>query len=115
MLDSIIQTTLDSFDFSFCITVNVLTYLIIKCFSESKLKIKMTTWRKRLILIMAILVIGITLRPREQSSTEDTTVLKAIMTDYAAINGNIRMFDVHIPKDATSVDDLKFYIELRSI
>lgn len=59
MIEDIIKTTLDSFDFGFCIIVNVLTYLIIKWLSESKFKFKITTWNKRLILIIVILIISI--------------------------------------------------------
>lgn len=58
-LVSAIETTLNSFDFAFCIVVNVLTYLIIKWLSESKLKIKITTWKKRIVLICSIVLVGI--------------------------------------------------------
>lgn len=53
-----IQTTLNSFDFAFCISVNILTYLIVR-FINSKFKNKvLTTWSKRLVLILSILSIG---------------------------------------------------------
>ena len=53
-----IQTTLNSFDFAFCISVNILTYLIVRVIN-SKFKNKvLTTWSKRLVLILSILSIG---------------------------------------------------------
>ncbi len=58
-ITSAIETTLSSFDFAFCIVVNVLTYLIIKWLSESKFKFKISTWRKRIILIISIIVVSI--------------------------------------------------------
>ena len=59
LLSDIIQTTLTSFDFAFCIITNVLTYIIIKWLSESKLKLKVTTWRKRLVLVFVIILVSI--------------------------------------------------------
>ena len=58
-ITSAIETTLNSFDFSFCICVNVLTYLIINLLSDSKFNIKMTTWRKRLVLLACVIVMSI--------------------------------------------------------
>lgn len=57
ILNEIIQTTLSSFDFAYCIIVNALTYLIIKIINDSKHTI--TTWQKRLILLAVILSTGV--------------------------------------------------------
>lgn len=57
ILGNIIQTTLSSFDFAFCISVNILTYLIIKLF-ENKIGV-LKTWGKRIILLLVIALISI--------------------------------------------------------
>ena len=54
-----IQTTLSSFDFSYCISVNVLTYLIIKIIDELNGKKDVSTWSKRIILLVVILSTGV--------------------------------------------------------
>ena len=54
-----IQTTLESFDFAFCIIVNVLTYLIIKLINDRNGHKNLTTWYKRLMLLFVILSIGV--------------------------------------------------------
>lgn len=58
MIEQIIQTTLESFDFSFCIVVNILTYLIIRIVTEYKPKWNLTTWSKRVILICVLFSMG---------------------------------------------------------
>ena len=50
-----IQTTLSSFDFAYCISVNVLTYLIIKIIDSLNGKRDVSTWSKRIILLAVIL------------------------------------------------------------
>ncbi len=57
---NIIQTTLNSFDFAYCIIVNILTYLIINIINSRNGNIDMTMWSKRIILIICIIIIGIT-------------------------------------------------------
>lgn len=57
-LSDIIQTTLQSFDFAYCIAVNVLTYLIIKLFDNTKEK-KLSVWQKRIVLIVCTIILGI--------------------------------------------------------
>lgn len=56
-IQTIIDTTLESFDFAFCIVVNVLTYLIIKTVSEVKKK-ELSKIAKKLILAASILLTG---------------------------------------------------------
>lgn len=59
IISNTIQTTLDSFDFAFCIIVNVLTYLIITVANELKSPKVLTKWNKRLVLIAVILLTGV--------------------------------------------------------
>lgn len=54
-----IQTTLNSFDFAYCIIVNILTYLIINIINNINGNIDITKWNKRIILIICIIVVGI--------------------------------------------------------
>lgn len=54
ILNETIQNTLNSFDWSFCISVNVLTYIIVKTF-----KMKLSTWMKRLVMVLVVLILGI--------------------------------------------------------
>lgn len=59
IISNTIQTTLDSFDFAFCIIVNVLTYLIITVVNELKSPKVLTKWNKRIVLICVILLTGV--------------------------------------------------------
>ena len=52
-----IQTTLNSFDFAFCIAVNVLTYLLISIITKHKNK-NLGVWKKRLVLLVSIIIVG---------------------------------------------------------
>ena len=58
ILYNTIQTTLNSFDFAYCIIVNVLTYLIINIINSRNGNIDMKMWSKRIILILCIIVVG---------------------------------------------------------
>ena len=58
ILYNTIQTTLNSFDFAYCIIVNVLTYLIINIINSRNGNIDMNMWSKRIILILCIIVVG---------------------------------------------------------
>lgn len=55
IIDSV-KTTLNSFDFSFCVVVNLLTYFIIKIIDELNGRKKPSTWTKRLILFIVIII-----------------------------------------------------------
>ena len=59
IISNIIQTTLESFDFAYCIVVNVLTYIIIRLINDRTRHKHLTTWSKRLVLLMIILSIGV--------------------------------------------------------
>lgn len=47
----LINKTLESFDFPFCVTVNVATYLTIKLYTDYKKKSQISTLNKRLIFL----------------------------------------------------------------
>lgn len=57
-ITEIINTTLSSFDFAYCIVVNILTYIIIKIVIEARNK-DIKTWIKRVILLILILSTGV--------------------------------------------------------
>ena len=58
-ISQIINTTIESFDFGFCIAVNILTYLIIKFIDELNGSSKVATWTKRSIMIITVIIISI--------------------------------------------------------
>ena len=53
-----IQTTLSSFDFAYCIIVNVLTYIVITTINNRNRHKDLTTWSKRWILLLVIFFTG---------------------------------------------------------
>ena len=55
---NIIQTTLNSFDFAYCIIVNILTYLIINIINSRNGNIDMSMWSKRIVLLSCIVIVG---------------------------------------------------------
>lgn len=57
-IDSIIETTLNSFDLTYCVVVNVLTYLSIQMIEDSN-GAKLTTWKKRLVTFINIIFVGV--------------------------------------------------------
>lgn len=57
-ISQIINITIESFDFGFCVTVNILTYLIIKLIDELNGSRKVATWTKRGIMLIAVIVIS---------------------------------------------------------
>ena len=59
ILSNTIQTTLESFDFAFCIIVNVLTYLIIRLINDRNGHKNLTTWGKRAVLLLIISSMGV--------------------------------------------------------
>lgn len=58
IINNIIQTTAESFDFAFCVAVNVLTYCIIKFIDEINGDKKVNTWTKRLVLLGSLIVVS---------------------------------------------------------
>jgi hypothetical protein len=59
IISQIIDTTINSFDFGYCIIVNVLTYLVIKLVDELNKEKEVTVWMKRVILLGCILSTGV--------------------------------------------------------
>lgn len=58
-IEETIDTTIESFDFSFCIIVNILTYIIIKLIDEINGVAKVSTWTKRLVMLCSVIVVSI--------------------------------------------------------
>lgn len=58
-LEQIINTTINSFDFTYCLLVNVLTYTVIKIIDEANREKEVKTWHKRLVLLTCILLTGV--------------------------------------------------------
>ena len=59
VISTMITNTLSSFDFSFCIIVNIATYLVIKSIIDYKKKGRITTWNKRLIFLGVSIIVAI--------------------------------------------------------
>lgn len=57
-IERIIETTAQSFDFTYCICVNILTYVAISAIEDCVGK-KLSTWLKRLVTIGAVIIVGI--------------------------------------------------------
>ena len=57
VINEIIQSILGSFDFAFCLIVNLATYFAIQ--GLTALKVKLGTWAKRGILVAIILLTGV--------------------------------------------------------
>ena len=57
VISEIIKTTLESFDFAYCITANILTYLIITILTKNNKPL--STWCKRIVLIIDVIILGI--------------------------------------------------------
>lgn len=58
IITDIIKTTLESFDFAYCIVVNILTYFIIRFINDKQI-VKLNTWNKRLVLLVVIIAAGV--------------------------------------------------------
>ena len=58
-ISQIINTTINSFDFTYCLIVNLLTYFVIKIIDELNKNKEVKTWIKRVVLIVCILLTGI--------------------------------------------------------
>ena len=59
IISTIVNNIINSFDFSFCITVNIATYLVIKTITNYKKKGKVSTWNKRLIFVLISIITAI--------------------------------------------------------
>ena len=54
-----INTTLQSFDLTYCIVVNILTYLIIQRFDIDERVNNLNTWQKRLVFSIVCIFVAI--------------------------------------------------------
>lgn len=59
LLQTIVNTTINSFDFPYCIVVNIATYTVIQSIQEIKPNLCITTWLKRLIMFVVAIFCGI--------------------------------------------------------
>ena len=59
IIDYIINNILSNFDFRYMLSVNVLTYIIIKVIDELNKEKKITTLIKRVVLVISIILISI--------------------------------------------------------
>ena len=59
IINNIITTIISSFDLAYCISVNILTYLIIKIIDSLNGKRDVSTWSKRIVLLVVILFTGV--------------------------------------------------------
>ena len=59
IINNIITTIISSFDFAYCISVNVLTYLIIKIIDSLNGNKIVSTWSKRIVLLFVIFSTGV--------------------------------------------------------
>lgn len=58
ILNNLILSILNDFDFTYCIIVNILTYICIKITDEYTIN-PISIWTKRLILLIVIIITGI--------------------------------------------------------
>lgn len=58
-IKEIIDITIESFDFSFCIIVNILTYIIIKLIDDINGINKVSTWTKRIVMLCSVIIVSI--------------------------------------------------------
>lgn len=59
LISIIINNIINNFDFTFCIIVNISTYLIIKNIMSYKKNYNFSTWNKRIIFIIVSIIIAI--------------------------------------------------------
>ncbi len=57
LINELLNTTINSFDFGYCVTVNVLTYIIIKTITDIIGK-DVKKWQKRCILLISIILVS---------------------------------------------------------
>lgn len=57
-LDNIINNLISQFDFGYILTINVATYIFIQVWDNLNGDKLLTTWQKRLMLLLAIFIVG---------------------------------------------------------
>ena len=58
-IENVITVLTNSFDFTYCLIVNLLTYFIIKIIDEINKDKEVKTWTKRIVLIICIALTGV--------------------------------------------------------
>ena len=58
LINQILQTIINNFDFSYCIVVNVLAYILIGCFINIA-RGNITRFMKRFLLVISMIAVGI--------------------------------------------------------
>lgn len=58
IFNEILQNLTSNFDFSYCVVVNILTYILITCFIDI-VRGNITRFMKRLILVISMIIVGI--------------------------------------------------------
>lgn len=58
LIINFVQNILNSFDFAFCLIVNVSTYIFINAISKLKSNINLTTWQKRLVFLIISFIVA---------------------------------------------------------
>lgn len=59
MFDTILNAILDNFDLSYCVIVNIATYIIIRAIDEVNGNKDVTTWQKRIVLLVVVTITAI--------------------------------------------------------
>lgn len=57
-MDEIINQLVSNFDFTIMLIINVVTYVLIKLLDEINKEKIVTTWQKRIIFIIASIIVG---------------------------------------------------------
>lgn len=57
IIKDIINTVINNFDFAYIISINIMTYLLIKCIDKINKEKEVSTWQKRIILFISIICI----------------------------------------------------------
>lgn len=58
LIPTIVNGIVNSFDFTFCITVNIATYIAIKLITDIRSKGKISTWNKRIVFLVITCIIA---------------------------------------------------------
>lgn len=81
ILNQILNTLVNSFDYTYCLIVNLLTYFIIKIIDEANKDKEVKKWIKRLVLIICILLTGVVYYAIGQDAT--TIMNSAVLAPVA--------------------------------
>ena len=57
-ISEIVNSIIQSFDFGYCVVVNILVYFVIKLFDNTREQ-RLSKWQKRIVLIISALLLGV--------------------------------------------------------